>query len=154
MLHVKNWKNWKNLEQVPKNLKIYNSTIFTESVAKGKCTVPALWYKRFLYFVQCENTILSFSFHCFQQAGVLYYEHYSYVPIPLSFLYSIHPLFSFTTSHHHHSLPHPSLTVPVIQAEASVTEAEFSLPVGSREAGRHPSAVMPAPVRLGVHFQT
>lgn len=63
------------------------------------------------------------------------------------------PLSHFYSSHHPVSF-FVSLTVAFIQAETTIAEAEFSRPVGSGQARGDPSTVVPAAIRLGVHFQT
>lgn len=47
-----------------------------------------------------------------------------------------------------------SITVAFVQAEAAVAETELPCPVRLGQARVHPGAVVPAAVRLGVHFQT
>lgn len=50
--------------------------------------------------------------------------------------------------------PVRSITVAFVQAEAAVAEAELPCPVRLGQACVHPGAVVPAAIRLGVHFQT
>lgn len=54
----------------------------------------------------------------------------------------------------HYHPPTLWLTVAVVQTEAAVTQAQFSGPVRSGQAGWNPASVVPAAVRLWVHLQT